>query len=287
MAAAFGPNLTGFKLKECLKSDSVWVRFLLQNNDESAILELKKPATIKKSQVDEILPLINFTSFRNDCKVICPAEPSLVDSHKERKTLIRKENYTNYAMITAKCKFPSCKWIYNILDQKAENNRVLLRDDDAKNGFVLVVNNEGSGEDVRDLSYTAFVMRRNLKSIRDLTAAELPLLKNIQRQCTKAIAQKHQLNERNISARVDYHPIYWHLQVNFHVKLAADDYKFTLENVCKNLERKTWFYKTVMLKVECKLESLAATLPEFKDEDAHASNSRRRFPRQNNGNQRR
>jgi hypothetical protein len=118
-----------------------------------------------------------------------------------------------------------------------------------------------------------------------LTNTELPLLKNIQRQCTKAIATRHQLLERNIQALIDYHPVYWHLQVRFHVKSETDSEQSKLENICKNLEGNTWYYKTTVLKAECKLPKLVAHLPEFKKEDEQKMKAKQRFENWKNVNQ--
>lgn len=116
---------------------------------------------------------------------------------------------------------------------------------------------------------------------------EIPLLRNIHRQCVKAIAQKHELQEADIQARILYHPVYWHLQVNFYLKMSVGNDPLDLVNVCKNLEQNTWYYKTTMLKVDCRLPRLAAKLPEFREQD-ELTLQKKRFGgwRQQNGGQR-
>ncbi|XP_018026854.1 uncharacterized protein LOC108682235 [Hyalella azteca] len=64
----------------------------------------------------------------------------------------------------------SHKWIYNILNGKREADRVILRDADPLNGFVLLPDMKWTGEKQSDLFCQAIVNRRDLASLRVCTS---------------------------------------------------------------------------------------------------------------------
>ena len=67
----------------------------------------------------------------------------------------------------------------NILDGKAEQDRVLYSDPDPVNGFVLVPDFKWDQKELQNLYILAVVRRRGILSLRELRAEHLPLLKNI------------------------------------------------------------------------------------------------------------
>ena len=69
--------------------------------------------------------------------------------------------------------------MYNILDGKAETDRVVYSDPDPLTGFVLLPDMKWDRSDLQNLYMLAIVRRRDLFSLRDLTTEHLPLLKNI------------------------------------------------------------------------------------------------------------
>lgn len=71
------------------------------------------------------------------------------------------------------------------------------------------------GKSLEDLYYQAIVVRRDLKSVRDLTEKELPLLENILNKSIKAITEKHSLPVTRLKAYFHYQPTYYHLHVHF------------------------------------------------------------------------
>lgn len=71
------------------------------------------------------------------------------------------------------------KWVYNVLDGKAESERVVYNDPDPLSGFMLLPDMKWDCSDLQNLYILAVVHRRDLFSLRDLTADHLPLLKNI------------------------------------------------------------------------------------------------------------
>lgn len=79
------------------------------------------------------------------------------------------------------------QWVYNVLEHKSEAERIVFEDTDKDLGFILLPDLKWDGETVENLYLQAVVHRRDIKSIRDLTAEHLPLLDNIQTKGTVSV----------------------------------------------------------------------------------------------------
>eukprot|EP01104_Vermistella_antarctica_P006849 TRINITY_DN1754_c0_g1_i12.p1 TRINITY_DN1754_c0_g1~~TRINITY_DN1754_c0_g1_i12.p1 ORF type:complete len:316 (-),score=65.22 TRINITY_DN1754_c0_g1_i12:605-1552(-) len=108
-------------------------------------------------------------------------------------------------------------WVYNILDHKAEADRIVFEDVDEHNGFVLLPDFKWDPTDVGSLYCVAIVRDRSIRSLRDLTAQHLPLLRNIVAAGTSAIAKRYGLADARNLLRVFVHylPSYYHFHVHF------------------------------------------------------------------------
>lgn len=67
----------------------------------------------------------------------------------------------------------------NILEKKRETDRILFEDPDPETGFILVPDMKWNRTDLESLYLVAIIHKRNIGSIRDLTAEHLPVLRNI------------------------------------------------------------------------------------------------------------
>ena len=67
----------------------------------------------------------------------------------------------------------------NIIDHKAEEDRIIVEDRDPETGFMLLPDLKWNEKQVTDLHLTALVLQKELHSLRDLRKEHLPLLKNI------------------------------------------------------------------------------------------------------------
>ena len=72
--------------------------------------------------------------------------------------------------------------MYNILDKKAEADRIVFENPDPSDGFVLIPDLKWNQKQLDDLYLIAICHRRGIKSLRDLTPEHLPLLRNILRE---------------------------------------------------------------------------------------------------------
>ena len=69
--------------------------------------------------------------------------------------------------------------MYNVLDGKAEQDRMIYQDPHPETGFVLLPDFKWDQKDVQNLYLLAIVRRRDLLSLRELNEEHLPLLKNV------------------------------------------------------------------------------------------------------------
>ncbi len=69
--------------------------------------------------------------------------------------------------------------MYNILEHKAEVDRIIFEDANPETGFILVPDLKWNEQQLSDLHVTAIVNTRGISSIRDLQKDHLPMLKNV------------------------------------------------------------------------------------------------------------
>lgn len=134
----------------------------------------------------------------------------------------------------------SLDWVYNILEHKQETERIVYEDSDLETGFVIVPDLKWDGR-IESLYLLAIVFKRNIKSLRDLNASHLPLLKNIRDRGTEAIEEKYGIPAAQIRMYIHYQPSFYHLHVHFN--LVGNDApgiwcekSHMLETVINNLE---------------------------------------------------
>ena len=71
------------------------------------------------------------------------------------------------------------QWVYNILDKKSEVERIIYEDPDAEQGFMVMPDMKWNEKLTEDLYVMGLVRRRGIRTLRDLTAVHLPMLKNM------------------------------------------------------------------------------------------------------------
>lgn len=69
--------------------------------------------------------------------------------------------------------------MYNILEGKSEQDRIIHNNKSEETGFVLLPDQKWDGVNKETIYLLAIVHERGIKSLRDLGAAHLPLLKAI------------------------------------------------------------------------------------------------------------
>lgn len=240
-------NMKGFSFKEVLGSDSARKSaFILldSSNGENAILLADKNAfPVDKTSWSAILtgstlkPIMKndiYSSYTlcmpNEFSgvkstLIYPCNEKHIAKYRDQKRFIINETPEDYRTITLpyiQRNQMSLEWVYNILDHKAEVDRIIYEETDPHDGFILAPDLKWSGEQLECLYVQALVRRKGIKSIRDLTANDLPLLEGIRDKGLNAIKEKYGLDKHQIRAYFHYQPSFYHLHVHFiHVSYEA------------------------------------------------------------------
>lgn len=105
------------------------------------------------------------------------------------------------------------QWVYNILDHKAEQDKIVYEDKNNDTGFVLVNDLKWDGQP--DTLKLIALSVKKIRSMRELNASHLPLLKNIRDAGTREIIKKFNISPSQLRIYLHYQPSYYHLHVHF------------------------------------------------------------------------
>lgn len=101
----------------------------------------------------------------------------------------------------------------NILEHKAEQENIIYEDLDKETGFILITDFKWDKQ-LETLKLLALPFKK-LKSLRELDASHLPLLRNIRDAGVAAISEKFNLPASQLRIYFHYQPSYYHLHVHF------------------------------------------------------------------------
>jgi len=192
--------------------------------------------------------------------VICPATSKHIDKYRASKKLVVSETEQDYLCVTKPMleenlekKVFNLQWIYNILEGKSEKEKVLVKVDGEKTGFVVVMDYKWQGEDPETMHCLALPLRRDLRSLRDLRGEHVPMLEEMRRSALAAIQSKCQLKEGEVRAYLHYQPSFYHLHVHFTnvncSNTGTDSLRaHPLETVIENLKMNDGYYEKMTLR---------------------------------------
>lgn len=235
------------------------------DNDEKRITIIKpisNPEIIQQLQPDRMnLKLQNDRFSYYDTTAQYKIEVSIIDKATSKdiakyfpntKFELIAETYSDYQNLTQEIAEKSDKtWIYNILDGKSEQDRIILDDPQ----FVLMLNPTWSGrvKDVDHLQCLAIVKQREILSLRDVTHDHLNLLTSILDNGINTIEIKYGISKSRIRAYVHYHPTFWHLHVHFKLVENISHYEFdrihNVFTILQNIQIKPNYYQSSSLQI--------------------------------------
>lgn len=150
--------------------------------------------------------------------VVYPATEKHLQKYMRQDLRLIRETGDDYRSVTLpylESQSLSIQWVYNILDKKAEADRIVFENPDPSDGFVLIPDLKWNQQQLDDLYLIAICHRRGIRSLRDLTAEHLPLLRNILREGQEAILKRYQVTGDRLRVYLHYLPSYYHLHVHF------------------------------------------------------------------------
>lgn len=109
----------------------------------------------------------------------------------------------------------SLEWLYNVLEHRKEQDRIVFEDPSDETGFILLPDLKWDGKTLEQLYLLALVRPRGIKSLRDLTSEHLPLLRNIKKRGTEAIRERYGIEADRLRVYLHYQPTFYHLHVHF------------------------------------------------------------------------
>lgn len=112
------------------------------------------------------------------------------------------------------------------MEHKAEQDKIVYEDKDEKTGFVIVNDLKWDGQP-NTLKLIALPFQK-IRSIRELNAFHLPLLKNIREAGTAAIAKKFNISASQLRIYLHYQPSYYYLHVHFAYLMFETPGKFRI-----------------------------------------------------------
>ena len=190
-----------------------------------------------------------------DVELIYPATQKQIDKYRLINYELFHETYEIYLKKTLpfinSIQQNDVKWIFNIFENKTEEpigeapskKFIILKDytvaNDSKALICLAI-------PVPEYSY--------IKSVRDLTQKELPLLEELYLEGKKIIAKKYNCKEEEIKAFIHYPPSFYYFHVHY---LSVNDPNVTLSSsvnraidlneIIQNIKLKNDYYQTVAI----------------------------------------
>ncbi|KAI4875906.1 hypothetical protein NFI96_009886 [Prochilodus magdalenae] len=282
--------VSGFKTERVLR-DSAREKTLFVHgkmDEQEAVIILEK-TPIRQDMLGEILKASSLKlEMKNDIystyqlqapahlneiktTVICPATEKHVKKYLRQETFLIEESGDDYRTITLpyiSSQSFSVQWVHNILEKKAEADRIVFEDPDPNLGFVLLPDFKWDQKQLDDLYLIAIVHRRDIKSLRDLSADDLPLLNNIRQKGLEAVQKRYDVRPSKLRVYLHYQPSYYHLHVHF----TSLDYEapgcgveraHLLSDVIQNLQADPQYYHSRTLTFPLRADD--ALLLKFKE----------------------
>lgn len=166
-----------------------------------------------------------------------------------KKYYIKLHDYNDYLEFLKIDINKNCKWIYDIIDKKSNINKILYEN---KN-FVLVMRKYMKPDKISKFHLLAFSKDKTIKSIRDLNADHIPLLKNMVKKSKEYIKKNYSFEEDEIEAHFHYLPTVLLLHIHFvlvnNKKFRKPIIEHTVNSVIENLRIDPNYYKKIKIEV--------------------------------------
>ena len=141
-----------------------------------------------------------WTQMSNECskvntELIYPATEKFISKYTRQEKVVVVETAQVYDTITKPLfldgmDLSHCNWMYSVIDGEKEQDTILYQNE----SFLVQKDYKFNEGDLRTLYCLAFPKQKDLKSVRDLRAEHLPMLKAIRDESIKAICAKFKVS---------------------------------------------------------------------------------------------
>lgn len=183
-------------------------------------------------------------------KLIYPASEADIKKYTYIPPKLLRETPEIYETITkhfieTKVTESELKWVYQILDKQAEQDRVLYQEEDPQTGFVIVLDTKWDEQNMDQLYVLAIAENRSLHSVRDLRAEHIPMLRKIKTVAAAQIKTKYGIDEDQLLFHIHYLPSFF--QFHVHIRTIGQMVNsvprtILLDDVIDNLTRDSEYY---------------------------------------------
>ncbi|ALC46760.1 CG2091 [Drosophila busckii] len=247
--------------KNAYRESDVATEVAVEQNAESPAKPsyFSRDLTVRTDFVNNIYASFQCVPHKDLCAVKSTVIYPATDKHVEKYSVCQKylinETPDLYETITlpyiSSSQF-SLDWVYNILEHKQETERIVFEDNNPETGFILLPDLKWDGRNVDNLYLLGIVRQRDIKSLRDLNASHLPLLRNLRQSAKQAINKRYGLNSSQLRMYFHYQPSFYHLHV--HINPIRNDApgiwcekSHMLDMVINNLELLPDYYQRASL----------------------------------------
>ncbi|XP_012278958.1 m7GpppX diphosphatase [Orussus abietinus] len=232
-------NLSTFRVKRILSNNTqkkvMCVEGTFENRKGPAIVLFERKSfpndeIFLKTLFNEETPL--HKEFRNDVygkyecfltekynglntTIIHPATQKHIEKFQVNQFHIIEETEELYKEVTLpylEAQQLSLEWVDNILEHKAEKDKIIYENKEKDVGFILISDLKWDGE--RATLHLLALPFQRLKSIRELNKSHLPLLKNIRDTATALVFEKYKIPSTQLRMYFHYQPTYYYLHVH-------------------------------------------------------------------------
>ncbi|WVR06597.1 hypothetical protein IAU60_003629 [Kwoniella sp. DSM 27419] len=223
-------------LSESTSSGSVYVLGTLE--DLPAIVHVQK-AVLSSENVGEVVkglerlevflenqPYFSAHAWQNqsparpadlNIKVICPATTTHIRKYSQQAKYMVLETREVYDRVVepyiAGFDESRLAWVYAILEGRKEADRVLFRSE-GEGGFVITPDLKWDQTSMSALYLTVLVQTRRIRTLRDLTPADIPLLRSIKQTTIETVWDRYKVQGNELRMFVHYQPSYYHFHVH-------------------------------------------------------------------------
>lgn len=129
----------------------------------------------------------------------------------KKKGIAQYETYEQYLEKMKDINNSNYQWIYNIIDGKAEQDSIIFSDEQ----IIVIPTFTWNKSDMKKFHILTIVKDKRLRSIRDLTEDDIPLLMHAMTKTLDVINSVYNMTRNDVKIYIHYLPSTWQLHIHF------------------------------------------------------------------------